>query len=181
VSDTTDGGWGVPVENLPAEAPDFKLDHILGHSVSLGDYRGRTVVVVFGGKDSAPQLKEGIKTIRAVHGPDELPIIGVSDLQGAPRAARIIVKSQLKKAYAEAVSDEAEWTAAAGKPAREDPSKDVVMLMDWSGDVVGSYGLTGVDREAIGVVIDGSGKTRGSGSGTQLGDQVLAVLAGLGG
>jgi len=89
----------VSTQQLPAQAPDFTLDHVLGHKVSLGDFRGRRVVVVFGGRESAPQLRQGIRTIRASHDPDELPVIGISDLQGAPRAARIIVKGQLKKAY----------------------------------------------------------------------------------
>jgi AhpC/TSA family len=167
----------VSTPQLPAQAPDFTLDHVLGHSVSLSDFRGRTVVVVFGGRESAPQLKQGIHAIRLSHGPDELPVIGVSDLQGAPRAARIVVKSQLKKAYAEAVEDETATLAAAGKPPLSDPAKDVIMLMDWSGEVVSGFGLSGVDKEAVGVVVDGEGKTLGSGSGAQLGEQVLAVLA----
>jgi peroxiredoxin len=170
----------LPVDHLPAEAPDFKLDHIQGHSVSLSDYQGRTVVAVFGGKDSAPQIKAGVRAIRAARGAEDLPVIGVSDLQGAPRAARIIVKSQLKKAFAEAVADEAAWTEAAGRPPRDDPSKDVVMLLDWSGEVVSGFGLVGVDKEATAVVIDGSGKILGSGSGEQLGEEVLAVLAATG-
>ncbi|HEY7933094.1 MAG TPA: hypothetical protein VID48_04645 [Solirubrobacteraceae bacterium] len=164
-------------QELPAQAPDFTLDHVLGHSVSLGDFRGRKVVVVFGGRESAPQLKQGIGEIRSSYGPGELPVIGVSDLQGAPRAARIIVKSQLKKAYEEAVKDETATLQAAGKPPLSDPLKEVIMLMDWSGEVIGGFGLSGVDQEAVGVVLDGDGKILGSGSGTQLGEQVLAVLS----
>lgn len=164
-------------QQLPAQAPDFTLDHVLGHAVSLADFSGRTVVVVFGGRESAPQLKQGIHAIRSSKGPDELPVIGVSDLQSAPRAARIVVKSQLKKAYQEAVQDETATLAAAGKPPLSDPPKDVIMLMDWSGDVIGAFGLSGVDREAVGVVVDGDGKILGAGSGAQLGEQVLAILS----
>jgi hypothetical protein len=167
----------VPAPQLPAQAPDFTLDHILGHKVSLSDFRGHKLVVVFGGRESAPQLKQGIGTIRSGYGPDELPVIGVSDLQGAPRAARIIVKSQLKKAYEEAVKDETATLQAAGKAPMSDPAKDVIMLMDWSGEVVGDFGLSGVDKEAVGVVLDGEGKVLGSGTGTQLGEQLLAVLS----
>lgn len=164
-------------QQLPAQAPDFTLDHVLGHAVSLGDFRGRTVVVAFGGRESAPQLKQGINAIRASKGPDELPVIGVSDLQAAPRAARIVVKSQLKKAHQEAVQDETATLAAAGKPPLADPAKDVIMLMDWSGDVIGAFGLSGVDQEAVGVVVDGDGNILGAGSGAQLGEQVLAILS----
>jgi peroxiredoxin len=167
----------VSTQQLPAQAPDFTLDHVLGHKVSLGDFRGRTLVLVFGGRESAPQLKEGMQKIRSSRGPDELPVIGISDLQSAPRAARIVVKSQLKKAFEEAVKDETATLQAAGKPPLSDPSKDVIMLMDWSGDVIGSFGLSGVDKEAVGVVLDGDGKILGSGSGAQLGEQVLAILS----
>ena len=164
----------MPVEQLPAEAPDFTLDHVLGHQVSLGDFRGRAVVVVFGGRDSAEQVKKGIDTIRHSQDPDQLPVIGISDLQEAPRAARIIVKGQLKKALAEAVADESKLLEAAGKPPAE--PKDVIMLMDWSGDVVSAYGLSGVDQEAAAVVVDSDGKVLGAGTGENLGDETLALL-----
>jgi hypothetical protein len=164
-------------QQLPAQAPDFTLDHVLGHAVSLGDFRGRTVVVAFGGRESAPQMKHGIQTIRASRGPDELPVIGVSDLRSAPRAARIVVKGQLKKAHREAVEDVAATLKAAGKPPRPDAPKEVIMLMDWSGEVVDGFGLSGVGQEAVGVVVDGDGKILGCGSGSQLGEQVLAILA----
>jgi hypothetical protein len=167
----------VSTQQLPAQAPDFTLDHVLGHSVSLGDFRGRTLVVVFGGRESAPQLKAGIHAIRMSRGPDDLPVIGISDLRAAPRPARILVKSQLKKAYQEAVQDETATLAAAGKPPMSDPTRDVIMLMDWSGEVVGGFGLSGVDKEAVGVVVDGDGKILGAGHGAQLGEQVLAILS----
>ena len=165
----------MPVQQLPAEAPDFTLDHVLGHPVSLSEYRGRTVVVVFGGKDSAEQVKQGIDKIRRTHDPDELPVIGVSDLQEAPRAARIIVKSQLKKALEEAVADQSALLEAAGKPPAE--PKDVIMLLDWKGEVVSAYGLTDVGREAAAVVIDGDGRILGSATGENLGDETLAILS----
>jgi hypothetical protein len=167
----------VPIDQLPAVAPDFTLDHILGHSVSLSDYRGKRVVVVFGGRESAEQIKQGISKIRQTHGPDEVVIVGVSDLRAAPRAARILVKSQLKKAFEEAVKSQEADLRAAGKDPGPDAAKDVVMVMDWSGSVVDEYGLSGVDKEAAAVVVDGGGQVLGSGTGAQLGEEVLAVLS----
>jgi AhpC/TSA family len=167
----------VPIDQLPAVAPDFTLDHILGHSVSLSDYRGKRVVVVFGGRESAEQIKQGISKIRQTHGPDEVAIVGVSDLRAAPRAARILVKSQLKKAFEEAVKSQEADLRAAGKDPGPDAAKDVVMVMDWSGSVVDEYGLSGVDKEAAAVVVDGGGQVLGSGTGAQLGEEVLAVLS----
>lgn len=167
----------MPIGQLPAVAPDFTLDHILGHSVSLSDYRGKRVVVVFGGRESAGQIEQGIGKIRQTYGPDEVTVIGVSDLRAAPRAARILVKSQLKKAYEGAVTSQEADLRAAGKEPGPDPAKDVIMVMDWPGSVADEYGLSGVDAEAAAVVVDPDGNVIGSGTGAQLGEQVLAVLS----
>lgn len=164
-------------QQLPATAPDFTLDHVLGHAVSLHDYRGRKVVLTFGGRESAGQVIKGISTIRERYLPDDMPVIGISDLRAAPRPARILVKSQLKKAYQDALGHNAEGYKRAGKEPPEDGSKDVVMLMDWSGEVVDEFGLRNVDQEAVAVVVDGDGNVIGSGTGDQLGPEVLAVLS----
>jgi len=157
-------------------APDFTLEHVLGHEVSLADFRGRKAVVVFGSRDSAGQVEKGVNEIRRAYGPDELPVLGVTDLRAAPPQARILVKTQLKKAYEEAVSAVGESESAAGREPPAEPSQAVVMLMDWSGEVVDSYGLSGVDRVAVGVVVDADGNVIGSGSGDALGEEVLAVV-----
>lgn len=167
----------MPIQQLPEQASDFTLDHVLGHSVSLSSYRGQPLVVMFGGKDSADQLKRGILGIRKGLGANQVPIISVSDLRAAPRPARILVKKQLKKAYEEAVTDQRAALEAAGKPLPADPSKVIVMLMDWSGAVVDSFGLTGVDHEAVSVVLDADGKIVGSATGEQIAPDILAVLS----
>jgi AhpC/TSA family len=163
-------------QQVPTQAPDFTLDHVLGHSVSLADFRGRTVVVMFGGRDSAEQIKRAAETIRGSHDPEELPIVSVSDLEAVPRPARIIAKSQLKKAFEEAVRDQRTQLESAGRTVPEDPAKSVVMLMDWNGEVAPSFGMSGVDQQAAGVVVDGDGQIVGSGSGDQLGEELMAAL-----
>ncbi len=167
----------MPIDQLPAVAPDFTLDHIQGQSVSLSDYRGQRVVIVFGGRDSAEQIEQGISKIRRTYGPDEVTVIGVSDLRGAPRAARILVKSQLKKAFEQAVKSEEADLRAAGKDPGPDAAKNVIMLMDWPGSVVDEYGVSDVETEAAAVVVDPQGNVVGSGTGAALGEEVLGVLA----
>jgi hypothetical protein len=165
----------VSTQQLPATAPNFTLDHVLGHPVSLQDYRGRKVCITFGGRESAGQIIKGISTIRETYLPDDLPVIGISDLRAAPRPARILVKSQLKKAYQEALQHNTDRYKREGLEPPADGSKDIVMLMDWSGKVVDEFGLTDVEHEAVAVVVDGNGNILGSGSGDQLGQEVLAV------
>ena len=150
---------------------------MVGHSVSLSDYAGRTVITMFGGKESADQVQRSAESVRGRYDPDELPILGISDLGAVPRPARIIVKGQLKKAFEAAVKDRSERLVAAGKPPLEDPAKAVVMLMDWKGEVAESFGLCGVDKQAVGVLIDGGRRILGSGTGAKAGEEILGLLA----
>ncbi|HEY1357694.1 MAG TPA: redoxin domain-containing protein [Thermoleophilaceae bacterium] len=163
-----DSPWHVAYQ-LPEQAPDFTLEHVLGHHVSLSQYRGRWVVVLFGGTRSAGQLKDGIMTIRSRFGPDQVTVITVSDLRQAPRPARRVVKGKLKKQYDEAVGQ-----AAALPNAGPDPASDILMLIDWSGEVIDQYGLN-VDDEAVAIAINDQGQIVGSGSGAQLGEQIIAI------
>lgn len=50
------------------------------------------------------------------------------------------------------------------------------MLPDWDGEVTASFGLTGVDRRAVVVLIDGEGVIRGQGAGARGGEEVLALV-----
>ena len=56
-------------------APDFTLDHVVRRPVSLADYRGRSVVVIFAGRDSGEQVRQIAWTIHARYGDEELPMI----------------------------------------------------------------------------------------------------------
>jgi hypothetical protein len=167
----------MPIKQLPAQATDFTLDHVLGHSVTLSSFKGQPMILMFGGKDSADQLKNNVLAVRRGLGANQVQIVSVSDLRAAPRPARIIVKKQMKKAYEEAVTEQRAALEAAGKPLPADPSKVIVMLMDWSGEVVDSFGLTGVDREAVGLVLDENQNIIGSGTGDGIADEVMSVLS----
>jgi len=167
----------MPIQQLPAQATDFTLDHVVGHPVTLSSFKGQPMVLMFGGKDSADQLKNNVLAIRRSLGSNQVQIVSVSDLRSAPRPARIIVKRQLKKAYEDAVSEQRAALEASGKPLPPDPSQVIVMLMDWSGEVVDSFGLVGVDQEAAGLVLDADQKIIGSGTGDHIAEEVIAVLS----
>jgi AhpC/TSA family len=167
----------MPIDNLPASAGDFTLEHVLGHEVSLSDFNGRDLVITFGGRDTADQIRQGIAAIRTRFGPDELPVISISDLRRVPRPARVIAKSMVKKAYEEAVKMQDAALQAAGKPLRETPDRDLIMLLDWSGRVSDQFGVSSADKEAAAIVVDAGGTVRGSGTGDELGDAILRVLA----
>jgi hypothetical protein len=166
----------MPIDKLPASARDFTLEHVLGHKVSLSDFDGRDLVITFGGRESADQVRRGIAAIRGRFGPDELPVISISDLRRVPRPARMIAKSMVKKAYEQAVKTQDAALDAAGKPVRERPSRDLIMLLDWSGRVNDQFGVRSADREAAAIVLDAGGNVRGSGTGDELGEAILRVL-----
>jgi hypothetical protein len=158
------------------QAPDFTLDHIKGHSVSFGTYRGRPVVLVFAGKDSGSQAREIVVTLRGRFAPDQLPVLSVLDMHSIPRLVQGIAKGQIQKGYNDAVREAQADAQARGWATPADPAQLVIMLMDWDGKVTSSYGLSGVDKQAVAVLIDENGAVRGYGAGAQGGQQILALF-----
>ncbi len=158
------------------QAPDFTLDHVVGRPVSLADYRGRPVVITFGGRDSGEQVRQIARTIRARYGDEELPIISVLDLHGVPRPLHGLVRGRLRSVYQEAVREATSDMRAQGRPVPPDMSTGIVLLPDWDGAVTRRFGLSGVDRQAVAVLIGGDGAIRGYGRGAQGGEQILALV-----
>ena len=157
-------------------APNFTLNHVVGHSVSLGDYRGRTVVVIFGGKDSSEQSRQIARTIRSQYSADQISILSILDMSSVPRLVQGIAKGQINKAYQEAVRDMTADQQAKGLPVPPDPSREIVMLPDWDGKVISSFNLSAVDRQAVAVLVDNNGYIRGYGAGMQGGEQILSLF-----
>lgn len=159
-------------------APNFTLNHVVGHPVSLGDFRGRPVVLIFGGKDSSDQSRQIAKTIRSRYTGEQLPMMSVLDMSSVPRLVQGIAKGQVTKAYQDAVKEMSADQQAAGLPAPADPSREIIMLPDWSGTVIKSFNLSGLDRQAVVVLVDGEGYIRGYGAGMQGGEQILGLFNG---
>jgi hypothetical protein len=164
--------------SAPQSAPAFTLDHINGYPVSLSDYRGRIVVILFGGKNSSEQTRQIARTLGARYSRDQLPIISILDMSGVPRLMQGIIKGQIQKAHQEAVQEMLRDVQADGVPAPADPARAICMLPDWDGKVIASFGVSGVDRQAVAVLVDGEGYIRGYGAGAQGGEQILAAFGG---
>lgn len=158
------------------QAPQFTLQHIVGRPVSLADYRGRMVVVVFAGRDSSEQAKNISITLRAQYGPDQLPILSVLDLHALPRLVQGMAKGQIQKAYQSAVAEATARAQAMGRAMPADSSQAIVMLPDWDGSVTRSFGLNDVNAQAVAVLVDGNGYIRGYGAGDQGGHQIMALF-----
>lgn len=154
----------MPTQQL--QAPEFTLEHVLGHSVSLSEFRGKNVVVVFGSRNTTEQIKPGILAIRRSPGGDQVAVLAVLDLRAVPRPARKILKGKLRKGYEDMTAEMGAGGATGG----------VNMLVDWSGEVVDKFGVS-VEEQAVAVAIDGQGQILGYGSGDQFGSQMLAILS----
>ena len=157
------------------QAPQFTLEHIEGHPVSLSDFRGRTVVIALFGRNSADQMGAAVDNLRTHYDAQQLPILVVSDMGGIPRAARIPVRKQLKRNYKEAVESATAQLQAAGQPVP--PGHELVFVLpDWDGTVARSFGLAEVGRDAALVLIDAEGNVRGYGRGDQAAEQIMALF-----
>lgn len=158
------------------QAPNFNLSHVTGRPVSLSDYRGRPVVVMFGGRDSSDQVQQIGQTIRSRYDHEALPLVSILDLHGLPRMLQGMAKGRLQSGYQEAAQRAASNIQAAGQPVPADLSHLVVMAPDWDGKVTASFGLSGVDKQAVAVLVDAEGYIRGYGAGAQGGEQILSLF-----
>lgn len=157
-------------------APRFTAAHVAGHQVSLGDFAGRTVVVVLTNKDSADQARDIARAIRTRYTHDALPIISVADISGAPRAVRGVVRGLVKRGYTKAAEEYAADLAATGQPQPGDMARALIMVTDTDGSIVGGFGHAPLGSDAVAVVVDGNGVVVGQAVGAAAGAHVLSLL-----
>lgn len=159
------------------QAPNFTLEHITGgYSISLSDFRGRTVVLLVAGRHSGDQAEQIATTLGRHYSPQQLPVISVLDMKGVPRMVQALAKRDINKVYQQAVESATKGMQAQGQAPPADMSRVIIMLPDWQGQITTAYGLNNVDQQAVAVVIDGDGLIRGYGAGAQGGEQVLALF-----
>jgi hypothetical protein len=160
----------------PSLAPDFTLDHIEGGSVSLHDYRGRPVILAFASREAAQEMRNQIDALRTRFDHEQLPVLSIADMRGVPRPARPVAKRLLKSSYNDSVKAATKQLEAQGKRVPPAPQL-VIMLADWEGSVVASYGVA-EDKEGTMVLVDGDGYARASGRGVHAAQQIMAALGG---
>ncbi|MGI8554512.1 MAG: TlpA family protein disulfide reductase [Dehalococcoidia bacterium] len=161
---------------MQQKAPEFTLAHIEGRQVSLSDFRAHPVVLLFSGRESEQQGVAVEHALRGRYTSQEVPLVGVPDLHGVPRLLRAVAKNAVQSSYKKATEEAARGYQAAGKPVPQDLSQEVILLPDWDGKVVSSYGLTGVDKQAVAIVVDAQGNIKGQASGPQASERVLTLV-----
>lgn len=160
-----------------AQAPDFTLKHVLGHPVSVSDYRGRYVLLLFAGRESAEQARQIGWDVRAEHGVDEVQIVTIIDLSDVSRMMHGFARGRLQIGYDELARETTERFQERGLPLPEDLSQIVVLLPDWDGKVTASYGLKDVGQQSVAVLVGPDGAIRGQAAGAGAGQQILALFA----
>jgi AhpC/TSA family len=158
------------------QTPDFTLTHVTGRRVSLSDYRGRPVVIVFGGRGSGGQMRRIIPAIRARYLWDDLPLLVVIDLHAVPGFLRPIATVILRRGFQQTARKELAKLRAQAKPAPDDLALLVTQLPDWQGRVAASFGFGDSEKLAAAVLVDGAGRVAGSGRGELGGEELLALI-----
>ena len=106
-----------------------------------------------------------MRTISSRYSDDELPLISMLDLRGVPNPLHGLVRNRLQHGYEEAVEEATAGMRALGRPVPRDLSAAIVLLPGWDGAVIQRFGLSGVDQQAVAVLIDADGAIRGHGVG----------------
>jgi len=157
-------------------APNFTLQHVTGRNVSMSEFQGRTIVLLFSGRDSVEQAQRIGQTIRSRYDLYALPMVSILDLSGIPRMMQGLAKGRLQSGYDDMVKTATSSLQSQGKSMPPDASQVIMMCPDWDGSVTKSFGLQAVDQQAVAVLVDGQGYIRGYGAGMQGGDQILGLF-----
>jgi len=101
---------------------------------------------------------------------DDLLIASVVNMSSVPRLFRPMAQAALDKGYQD---------AAQRLPDGMDPERYILILPDWSGEVTGFTGFTGLDRQPGALLVASEGQILGSYQGPAAQEQILSWLDGL--
>jgi peroxiredoxin len=117
---------------IGSKAPEFILLDQHSKSYNVRQDEGKIIILLVSDKKGSEQNKAWVERIEKKY-KDKVPIVGIADIRGVPRAFDFLVKREFK-------------------------DKPVSILLDWNGNVFTSYGL--VQKVANIVLIDRKGFVR---------------------
>lgn len=120
-------------------APDFTLEDTRGNSVSLGDHRGRLVVLLFASQatqEASAKAASGLGK-RLLDSPQ----VDMFTIVSVPRMFKAMAMGLLKGAQEKALSSARRRFEKEGRTAPDDLEKRIFILPDWDGSVVKKYGF----------------------------------------
>jgi len=100
---------------LDSKAPEFTLSDQYDKPYNVRQDEGKIIILLASDKKGSEQNRAWVETIEKKF-KDKIPIIGIADIRGTPRAFSFLVKREFSK-------------------------QPVDVLLDWDGIVFTSYGL----------------------------------------
>ncbi len=121
------------------KAPEFTLEDTRGASVSLADYRGKNVIVIFASQATQEASAKAASTLgkNLLQKPDIVMITVVA----VPKMFKMMAQGVLKAAQEKALSGARKRFEKEGAEAPADLDKRVFILPDWNGALVKQYGF----------------------------------------
>ncbi len=153
-------------------APKFKMKAIgSGREISAEALAGHVSVLIFVNQDTQRDGRGIIKAIREKYpSAAEVLIVTVVDLSPVPIILKGMAENLLKESYQKSAARLAEGS---------DPAAYVVILPDWKGELLKTFGVKAVNKQPAFVVIDGTGLIAGAYQGDDPGAAAAALLADL--
>lgn len=142
-------------------APPIEIKAIgSGRTFRLSDYSGRPVLLLFVDYNTARSTRDVVVGLRRRYSDfDRLAIAIVVDLHIVPK---------LLRGTAERIMETAYHGAADEIPAGFNPADHLILLPDWSGDILQAYGIDGVGHQIHMVLISPHGTINASYQGDDL-------------
>lgn len=139
-----------------------------GQEVSLRTCAGRRLVLIFHAQSTAWAAERVNRAVRERYpSSEEVVVASVVDLSLVPPLYWLTASVMVGQAY--------EKAAREGPPG-VDPAEHVLILQDWGGLISWRFGVRGVGREAVVVVIDENADIVGFYQGNEPGEDVLRSL-----
>ncbi len=144
-----------------------------GREVSLSTCAGRRLVLIFHAQNTSWAAERVNRAVRErCPSPEEVVVASVVDLSLVPPLYWLTASVMIGQAYDEKGARE----VAREEPSGVDPTEYVLILQDWGGLISRRFGVRGVDREAIVVVIDENADIVGFYQGNEPVEEVLRLL-----
>ena len=139
-----------------------------GREVNLSTCAGRRLVLIFHAQNTACAAEQVNRAVRERYpSSDEVVLAGVVDLSLIPPLYWLTASVMIGQAYEKAARE---------APPGADPAEYVLILQDWGGLISRRFGVRGVEREAVVVVIDENADIVGFYQGNEPVEEVLRLL-----
>lgn len=153
----------------PVSAPPIEIRAIgSDRTFRLSDYSGRPVLLLFVDYNTARSTRDVVVSLRRRYSDfDRLAIAVVVDLHIIPKPLRGTAKRIMETAY---------HGAADEIPAGFNPADHLILLPDWSGDILRAYGIDDVSHQIHMILISPNGTINTSYQGNDLSKKAIEFI-----